>query len=269
MCRLHEGRVAIVTGANAGLGLEISKELVRHGAKVTLLARNVEKLIASAEEIRSEIPGAEVITVSADVTSEADFQRAVNETLEAFGTVDYLVNNAGLDKPVAAILDCEISDFKAIVDVSLTGAAIGIKAAAPIMLAKGKGSIVNITSVCGLTGSKDMPAYVSAKHGLAGLTKSVGIDFGPKGVRVNATAPGGIMTDMLQDTLSTMGEMVGMSGQEMIDLVASRSVLRRFSSPSEQAKAVSFLLSDDASYINATVVPVDGGICSQSSANND
>lgn len=259
MSLLHKDKVAIVTGASAGLGLALTEELIKEGAKVTMVARNAERLKYAAQSIESDFPNAELLPISADITSESDTQNFVKKTQEYFGTVDYLVNNAAYDGENTHLVNYDMEDFKMVLDTNITAVANAIRLVAPIMIDKGEGSIVSVGSNSGLAGVENLSAYSASKHGLIGLTKTAAIELGPKGVRVNATAPGGIKTEMLEEYLDNVGARKGISGEEFEALMTSNNPLRRFSVPEEQAYVISFLLSDKASYITGETITVDGG----------
>jgi len=256
---LHYGKVAIITGANSGLGLAIAKELVEKGAKVTLVARNKEKLNKAIDSIKIDFPNAEAIAISADISTQDGTDKYVDETLKAFGTIDYLINNAASDGQMVHLVDYDMDVFRQVIETNLIAVANGIKSVAPTMIAKGKGSIVSIASNSGIAGVENLSAYSASKHGLIGLTKNAAIELGPKGIRVNATAPGGIKTEMLQEYLESTGKTKGTSAKEIEIGMTANNPLLRFSLPSEQANVVLFLLSDLASYINGETIVVDGG----------
>ncbi len=256
---LHKDRVAIVTGASAGLGLALTAELVEEGAKVTMVARNAERLKHAAESIEADFPDAKLLPIPADITSESDTEKYIRETHNHFGTVDYLVNNAAYDGENTHLINYDMEDFRMVLDTNITAVANAIRLAAPIMVKQGKGSIVSVGSNSGLAGVENLSAYSASKHGLIGLTKTAAIELGPKGVRVNATAPGGIKTEMLEEYLDNVGAQKGISGEEFEALMTSNNPLRRFSTPEEQSYVISFLLSDKASYITGETITVDGG----------
>lgn len=256
---LHEGKVAIVTGASAGLGYATVEELVQEGAKVTMVARTKDKLEKAAEDIRNQNEGAEVLAMAGDITKDEDLDHVIETTLNEFEKIDYLVNNAGYDGDGKILLETSMDEFRKVLDTNVVAVASFIQKTAPIMIENGGGAIVNVSSNSGNAGVYELSAYSTAKHAVIGLTKNAGLELGPKGVRVNGIAPGGIKTNMLDDYLERTGEEMGMTGAELEAKMTSNNPLRRFSTPKEQADVVSILLSDKTSYINGETVTVDGG----------
>lgn len=256
---LHEEKVAIVTGASAGLGYAIVEELVREGAKVTMVARTKDKLENAAEKIRKAYKGAQVIAVAGDITNNENLDYVIETTLNEFKKIDYLVNNAGYDGDGKILLETSMDEFRKVLNTNVVAVASFIQKTSPIMIKNGGGSIVNISSNSGNAGVYELSAYSTAKHAVIGLTKNAGLELGPEGVRVNGIAPGGIKTNMLDDYLKRTGEETGMTGAELEAKMTTNNPLRRFSTPKEQADVVSLLLSDKTSYINGETVTVDGG----------
>ncbi|WP_348525183.1 glucose 1-dehydrogenase [Luteimicrobium album] len=233
-----QDKVAIVTGGTGGMGTTHAKALVAEGAKVMIADLDHAKGAALAAEL-----GDAARYVHLDVTSEDDWAAAVAATVEAFGTVDVLVNNAGIANG-AAITEFTPEMWRKIIDINLTGTFLGIHAVAGIMAKAGSGSIINISSVEGLRGSPGLHGYVASKFGVRGLTKSVALDLGPRGVRVNSIHPGFIETPM---TASLNPD----------DLMIP---LGRAAKPEEVSQLVVFLASDESSYSTGAEFVVDGGL---------
>lgn len=243
-------RVAIVTGASSGMGWAISLLFAKKGAKIVAVARRKErldKLVVLAEE-----QGGTVIAVQGDVSKLEDIDNMIDVALNDFGRLDILVNNAGiLDNfmPTADITD-ELWDK--IMTVNLTGPFRACRKAIPIMIEQGGGVIINIASIGGLYGGRAGSAYTVSKHGLVGLTKSIGYLYGDKGIRCNAICPGGVDTEIAKGDVNfhPLGIKKAMAG---IGLNI------RTGSPEEIAKTALFLASDDSSLINGTTLVADSG----------
>lgn len=238
-----KNKVAIITGSSRGIGKATAFLFANEGAKIVI---NCAEQLIDAERIASTIGNTQAIAVQADVSKEEDVKRLVSETINKFGKIDILINNAG------AIF--RESDWKESVDVwhkaldiNLTSAWLMIREVVPLMIKNGDGSIVNIASIYGFLGAAAVLPYSSAKGGLITLTKAFAKELAPT-IRVNAVAPGNVMTDM------TKG-----AGDKFIKLFEQQTPLKRSAEPGEIAKAISFLASDDASFVTGEVLVVDGG----------
>jgi 3-oxoacyl-[acyl-carrier protein] reductase len=242
---LLAGRVAIVTGAAQGIGLAIADTFLAHGASVMLVDVDETKIEAVARErAAGDQP---VAGRRCDVTSEDDQTAVVAATLEAFGRIDVLVNNAGITRD-GYIARMSVSDFDSVLDVSLKGAWLGTRAVAPLFREQKSGAIINMSSLSGKIGNPGQTNYSAAKAGLIGLTKAAAKELGPSGVRVNAVQPGLVRTEM---TLAMKPEIFASKEAEV--------PMRRAGEPEEVATAVLFLASPLASYINGAVLEVTGG----------
>ncbi len=242
-----EGKTALVTGAARGIGLEIALAFAAEGAAVAVADLSPQDCAAAAAEISGKT-GARTIGLGLDVSKEADCERAIEETIAAFGKVDILVNNAGITRD-NLVLRMKEADFDAVISVNLKGAFLMAKAAAKPMLKARAGRIINISSVVGQSGQAGQANYSASKAGLIGLTKSLAREFAPRQVLVNAVAPGFIrtrMTEGLKDEAKT-------KIYEMIPL-------GRMGEPGEVAKAALFLAGDDSAYITGQVLAVNGGL---------
>jgi 3-oxoacyl-[acyl-carrier protein] reductase len=239
---LLEGRSAVVTGAAQGIGLEIARTLVSHGARVTLADLDGDKAADAAAELGDAARG-----VACDVTNEDDVAALVSGAAEGYDGLDVLVNNAGITRD-ASLRKMTVSDFDAVVTVHLRGTWLGIRAASAVMREAKSGSIVNLSSMSGKVGNPGQTNYSAAKAGIVGMTKAAAKELAHHGVRVNAVQPGLIKTPMT----------AAMSA-EAFAATESTIPMRRAGEPREVANVVAFLASDLASYLTGTVLEVAGG----------
>lgn len=245
-----EGRVAVVTGASYGLGVLFAETLASAGADLVLTARSPDKLQATRELIESY--GRRCVTVPADIRVYEQVRTVVDAGIEAFGQIDVMVNNAGIGDPRglhSEILEPEKP--KEELETDLLGTWYGCRAVAPHMLRRGRGSIVNISSMLGMAGSEHRSAgYVTAKAGVNMLTRLLGCEWSDRGVRVNALAPNYFMSESTR----WMFEQSGLD-----EWVRSRTPMRRPGDPVDLVGPLLFLASDAASYVTGAIIPVDGG----------
>jgi len=240
-------RVALVTGGGTGIGAAIARRLAAEGWAVAVTGRRPGPI----RDVAAEIGGLPIV---ADTGIEADAERAVAETVERHGGLDALVLNAGVGGE-GSLVDLAPAVFEDVLRVNVTGAFLTARAAISHLLAR-RGAIVSISSVAGLRAAPSSLAYCSSKAALTMLTQCIALDHGPEGVRANCICPGWVRTPMADGEMDALG----LPSREAAYAAATRDVpLRRPSEPEEIAAAVAWLLSDDASYVNGAVIPVDGG----------
>jgi 3-oxoacyl-[acyl-carrier protein] reductase len=241
------GWVAIVTGSSGGIGEAIAQAFLEEGARVVINSRDQARAEQAAARLAH--PG-ETLAVAADVADAAGNQKLVDAALARWDRLDIMVNNAGTSmiRPSAELSE---ADWRRVIDLNLTGAFLGSQAAAAVMLRRGKGSIVNIGSVLGQVGLPRRAAYCASKHGLIGLTRALGVEWGRLGVRVNCLNPGYIKTAMDVHDQAT--------GDYTDADITRRTPAGRFGTVEDCARAALWLASDDSGYVTGTTLDVDGG----------
>lgn len=242
-------KVALITGAGSGIGRAAALEFVRRGAAV-MVADYAEE--GGNETVRLiEESGGRGKFVKVDVSSEASVANMVAATVAAFGRIDYLVNNAGISAagPNVPLHEVALEAFERVQAVNVTGTFLGMKHALPEIL-KNRGSVVNLSSTMGERASPGDPSYSTSKHAVRGLTQSAALTYATQGVRVNAIGPGVVKTGMTEGIFQD---------EQMTGWLMGLTPMRRFGDPSEIAKLIVFLASDDASYMTGAYIPIDGG----------
>jgi 3-oxoacyl-[acyl-carrier protein] reductase len=239
-------RVALVTGASQGIGRATALALAQAGARVAVAARSAEKLAAVAAEISAA--GGEALAVTMDVADAEQVKAGFRQTIEKFGKLDILVNNAAVTRDGLAVR-MKAEDWDAVLRTNLTGAHLCAQQAMSVMMRARYGRIINVTSVVAETGNPGQVNYVAAKAGLIGLTRALAVEIASRNITVNAVAPGFIVSPMT-DPLP----------QSVKDVLLARVPLGRMGTDAEVAAAIVFLASEEAAYITGTVLDVNGGL---------
>ncbi len=257
MSKRFEDKVIIITGAGSGLGQVTAVTVAKDGAKLALVDLNSNGLEETKKLILEVAPEAELLLVTANVADEAAVKNYVDETVNKFGRIDGFFNNAGIEGKQNLTEDFGIDEFHKVVNVNLNGVFYGLKYVLAEMKKNGAGSVVNTASVGGIRGVGNQSGYSASKHGVVGLTRNSGIEYGQFGININAIAPGAIMTPMVEASLKQIGGEEGWeeAGKEFV----SANPMKRFGKPQEVANVVAFLLSDESKFVNASVITIDGG----------
>ena len=239
-------KVTVITGGSRGIGYATAQAFLRQGAKVIITASSPATAGKAVEKLRAEFPGAVVEGISPNLTSLSETKAALDGVKEKYGRLDILVNNAGVSEstPLAAYTE---ETFDKVMDLNVKGVFTATKAAAEIMEQQGGGVILSTSSMVSLTGQPSGFAYPASKFAVNGLTVSLARELGPKGIRVNAVAPGIIETDMMKAV-----------PKEVIEPMIARIPLKRLGQPEDIANAFVFLASEEASYITGVILSVDG-----------
>jgi meso-butanediol dehydrogenase/(S,S)-butanediol dehydrogenase/diacetyl reductase len=249
------GKVAIVTGGGTGIGRAVAERFAADGASVCITGRRQDVLEAAA----ASLPPARVKTCAADVVIPADVERVVQTALSFGRGLQVLVNNAGMEQPLGGVAELDPEVWGRVLEVNLTGPFLMMRAAIPRMIEAGGGSIINISSLAGLVSPPGLPAYCASKGGLISLSKQVAVDYGKNHVRCNVICPGATKTEMFVSAMTPFAEGCGLAVEEVFRTFSRDVPLRRVSEPREMAGLCSFLASDEASFLTAAVIPVDGG----------
>ncbi|MDZ5710932.1 3-hydroxybutyrate dehydrogenase [Jeotgalibacillus haloalkalitolerans] len=254
-------KVVFITGAASGIGYEIAVAFAKAGAKIVLTDINEEAVMKAAEELKDQ--GCDSLGLVCDVTKEDHIKETINQTVEHFGRLDVLINNAGMQH-VSAIEDFPTEKFELLTKIMLTAPFIATKHVFPIMKKQGGGRIINMASINGLVGFAGKAAYNSAKHGVIGLTKVAALEGAEHGITVNAMCPGYVDTPLVRNQLEDLAQNRGVSLEKVIEEVIYPLVpQKRLLDVQEIADYTMFLASDQARGITGQAVALDGGYTAQ------
>lgn len=243
-------KVALITGAGSGIGASTASLFAEEGARLILTDLNEMAGKEVAEKIKSS--GGEVFFLKADTSVPEDSEKSVELALQKFGKLDIAVNNAGVGGAQAPVGEYEIEDWNKIISINLSGIFYGMRYQIPTMLKTGKGSIVNVASILGNVGYPKSAAYVAAKHGVVGLTKSAAIEYSSFGIRVNSVGPAFIRTALLNGL-----------DKEILDQLANLHPIGRLGMPEEVAQLFLWLAGERSSFATGAYYPIDGGYLAQ------
>ena len=239
-------KVAVITGGSRGIGFATADAFLREGAKVIVAASSKASADKAVAELRAKHPGSVVAGINPDLSSLEDVRSIFKTVSATYGCIDILVNNAGVSESTP-FMDYTEEAFDRVMDLNIKGVFNATRAASECMVARGKGVILSTSSMVSITGQPSGIAYPASKFAVNGLTVSLARELGPKGIRVNAVAPGITETDMMKAV-----------PKEVIDPMIARIPLRRLGQPEDIANAFVFLASEEASYITGVVLSVDG-----------
>lgn len=246
------GKTAVITGAGSGIGKAIAQLFAAEGCNIVAADINQQRLDTLETEMNGT--GGKLTTILTDMAVEEDIERMVAAAVSTYGTLDILINNAGIMDHFAPVTDLDNAMWEKVMNINVTGPMKAMRSALRLFLAKGNGCIVNIASIGGLCGARAGAAYTASKHALIGLTKNTGFIYAKTGIRCNAIAPGAVAT--------SIGDTIDMSKITPLinDRIMSGLVLNaKTGEPADIAKAALFLASDDAAYVNGSVLTADGG----------
>jgi len=251
------GQVVVITGAARGIGKACARRFAQEGANVVCMDLLAEENEAAAAECAAL--GVETLALTCDVTDPESVQTCIRSTLERWGRIDALITAAGIytGSPLAEV---SLAQWQRLIDINLTGVFLCNQAVAPAMMAQGSGSIINISSMAGKTSWPSTAEYSASKTGVIGLTRSVAMELAPHGPTANAVCPGNTLTEMVRNVAIKQGELLGMTGEEWLQMRANDCPMNRMAEPWEIAGVCAFLASQDARYVTGQAIEVDGGL---------
>jgi len=248
-----EGKVALVTGAASGIGRATAIAFAQLGAAVVVADVRTEGGEETVERVKGL--GGQAFFIRTDVSSSHDIEALIHQTLDRFGRLDCACNNAGIEGLMAPTADCTEDNWDRVISINLKGVWLCMRSEIPVMLAQGGGVIVNVASVAGLVGFKNLPAYCASKGGIVQLTRTAALEYAQSGIRVNAVCPGGVRTPMVDRLVQ--------QHPEMEEGLLAVHPMGRLGKPSEIAEAILWLCSDAASFVTGHAMAVDGGYVAQ------
>jgi NAD(P)-dependent dehydrogenase (short-subunit alcohol dehydrogenase family) len=254
---LLNGRVAVVTGASKGIGRVISQVFASEGARVICAARSrelVEETVASIREA-----GGEAAAMTADVSRDDDVRQLMQRTVDTYGGLDTLVNNAGDGGPTKPVQDYPTDDWYYTLNSCLTSSYLCVRFAVPFMIQAGRGAIVNISSMAGRRGLAYRVGYCASKAGQVGMTYGLALELGRHNITVNAVLPGAVEGDRIDRVIAGQAEVRGISVEQQRKAFVDRSPLKRMATAEDIARAAAFLCSDHARNISGQCLPVNSG----------
>jgi len=245
------GKAAIVTGSGSGIGEAVAQMLAARGAQVVLADINLAQAQRVAEAIRAA--GGAAQALATDVADPAAVEALVQFAVQTYGGLDVAVNNAGIGGPLAPTGEYPLDGWRRVIDINLNGVFYGLRYQIPAMLARGGGAIVNVASILGSVATANSPAYVTAKHGMVGLTKAAALEYAAHNIRINSVGPGYILTPLLTAALD----------EPTLQVIANMHPVKRLGTSAEVAALIAFLASEAASFITGSYHLVDGGYTAQ------
>lgn len=245
------GKVAIITGAGAGIGRATALRMAAEGARVVVADRDAESCDETVRLIRQE--DGEAIAIATDVTREEQVRSMVSGTVEQYGRLDIAFNNAGIEGNPALTADYDLDTWNQVIQINLTGVFLCMKYQLPEMQKNGSGSIINCSSIAGKVGFETSSAYVASKHGVIGLTKTAALEYAGEGIRVNTVCPGVIETAMIDRAVAKRDDV------DMRAMLTGMAPVGRMGTSDEIAEAVLYLAGDNSRFITGSALVVDGG----------
>lgn len=253
---MTDQKVAIVTGGSSGIGRATAIALAKEGVKIVVAARRSKEGDDTVRLVKET--GSDGIFVKTDVANEASVKSLVEKTIDSYHRLDYAFNNAGIEQSMAPLAEQTVEEFDQIMNVNVRGVWLSMKYEIPVMIKNGAGdggAIVNNSSVAGIVGFPQMAIYIASKHAVLGLTKSAALEYAKSGIRINAIAPGGVITEM--------ANRVTEDNPQILETLTSMHPIGRLANPEEIANAVVWLLSSRASFVLGHTLLVDGGVVSR------
>jgi len=250
-----EGKVVAITGSGGSLGRAVAERSAKEGAKIVLVDLSEQTAAKTIKSVNKLTPN--VHFVKANVTNKEDMKKFTQESVEKFGRIDVLFNNAGIDAEVIQTAEYDEDSFKRVMEINANGVFLGMKYVLKVMQQQGSGSIINTASVHGTRGMKNRSAYVASKHAVVGLTKTAAVENAKNNIRINAIAPGPVYSEITKKVAEKLNPN---NPQEHFDIMKALIPADKLGLPEDISNLVNFLASDESAFITGTVMPVDGGM---------